>query len=531
MHFWSAVWLITLTNPNNFLFMRRIHLFLFLLCSLSSLAKVPFEQGHVVYIYEDYSLKIEGDKVFIIRKTYSDRDKICLSKCEKQLLPFSSRGAHMIGTHDTTGNLIANEQYYYKVYWGWDDKITTIPLFPTAMVTDHFGENCFKLQGRWYHVKVEEQQVVKTFLPGFPEHPSIIEESPKGCLLRDEQFVYWYDRETLTTEKLKELNVKNLRFHKLASEYSMLYDEDTFYAVRYWNGQFLEWKDITQDIRGLGLKKKFTEGTFIISQGESGYPEYLIDFKDERLWLWGNHQAMSEENLLLVPLSSTYIDKLDWVEKSGGYYKRVSDYLDGRPPLDLSPIKRPKDLYLVKYKDSYDVHLDLYHDGAQYYAYAKGFHPIQIEKRLVEALTAPEKYSNYHRNFDKRSVVQMALVRDTLVVYELTDWCDAAYLKREKRLPLRILKEIPLTAPLKDLSVCYATPNELLIGAEVIPHQADFETLTFIACIEKTDKKTKKTIYHCYFKDKNNTYEYSTDRKSLIPIKPFDEDEILSIKK
>ena len=511
--------------------MRRIHLFLFLLCSLSSLAKVPFEQGHVVYIYEDYSLKIEGDKVFIIRKTYSDRDKICLSKCEKQLLPFSSRGAHMIGTHDTTGNLIANEQYYYKVYWGWDDKITTVPLFPTAMVTDHFGENCFKLQGRWYHVRVEEQQVVKTFLPGFPEHPSVIEETPKGCLLRDEQFVYWYDRETLVTEKLKELNVKNLCFHKLASDYSMLYDEDTFYAVRYWNGQFLEWKDITQDIRGLGLKKKFTEGTFIISQGESGYPEYLIDFKDERLWLWGDPLAMRNEKLLLVPLSSTYIDKLDWVEKSGGYYKRVSDYLDGRPPLDLSPIKRPKDLYLVKYKDSYDVHLDLYHDGAQYYAYAEGFHPIQIEKRLVEALTAPEKYSNYHRNFDKRSVVQMALVRDTLVVYELTDWCDAAYLKREKRLPLRILKEIPLTAPLKDLSVCYATPNELLIGAEVIPHQADFETLSFIACIEKTDKKTKKTIYHCYFKDKNNTYEYSTDRKSLISIKPFDEDEILSIKK
>jgi len=111
----------------------------------------------------------------------------------------------MIGTHDTAGNLIANEQYYYKVYWGWDDKITTVPLFPTAMVTAHFGKDCFNLQGKWYHVEVNEQQVVKTPMPDFPEHPSIIEESPKGCLLRDEQFVYWYDRETLTTEKLKEL--------------------------------------------------------------------------------------------------------------------------------------------------------------------------------------------------------------------------------------------------------------------------------------------------------------------------------------
>lgn len=501
--------------------MKKIYLFLFFLCSLSSLAKVSLDLRHVVYIYEDYSLKIEGDKVFIIRKTYSDRDKICLSKCKKQLLPFSSRGAHIIGTHDTPGNLIANEQYYYKVYWGWDDKITTVPLFPTAMVTDHFGKDCFNLQGKWYHVEVNEQEVIKTPMPDFPEHPSIIEESPKGCLLRDEQFVYWYDRETLTTEKLKELNVKNLRFHKLASEYSMLYDEDTFYAVRYRNGQLLEWEDITQDIRGLGLKKKFTEGTLIISQEESGYPKYLMDFKDERLWLWGDPQAMWNEKLLLVPLSSTYIGKLDWVEKSGKYYRRVSDYLNWIPPLDLSPIKRPKDLYLIKYKDFYDVHLDLYHDGAQYYAYAESFHPIQIEKRLVEALTAPEKYSNYHRNFDKRRVVQMALVRDTLVVYELTDWCDAAYLKREKRLPLKILKEIPLTRPLKDLSVCYATPNELLIGAEVIPHQADFDSLTFLACMENMDKKTKKTIYFCYFKDKNNTYCYSTDQKGLRIIKHF----------
>ena len=230
---------------------------------------------------------------------------------------------------------------------------------------------------------------------------------------------------------------------------------------------------------------------------------------------------MWNEKLLLVPLSSTYIGKLDWVEKSGKYYKQVGDYLNWIPPLDLSPIKHPKDLYLVKYKDFYDVHLDLYHDGAQYYAYAEGFHPIQIEKRLVEALTAPEKYSNYHRNFDKRRVVQMALVRDTLVVYELTDWCDAAYLKREKRLPLKILKEIPLTGSLKDLGVCYATPSELLIGAEVIPHQADFDSLTFLACMENTDKKTKKTIYFCYFKDKNNTYCYSTDQKGLRIIKHF----------
>jgi len=34
--------------------MKKIHLFLFLLCSLSSLAKVSLDLRHVVYIYEDY---------------------------------------------------------------------------------------------------------------------------------------------------------------------------------------------------------------------------------------------------------------------------------------------------------------------------------------------------------------------------------------------------------------------------------------------------------------------------------------------
>ena len=34
--------------------MKKIHLFLFLLCSLSSLAKVALDLRHVVYIYEDY---------------------------------------------------------------------------------------------------------------------------------------------------------------------------------------------------------------------------------------------------------------------------------------------------------------------------------------------------------------------------------------------------------------------------------------------------------------------------------------------
>lgn len=34
--------------------MKKIYLFLFFLCSLSSFAKVSLDLKHVVYIYEDY---------------------------------------------------------------------------------------------------------------------------------------------------------------------------------------------------------------------------------------------------------------------------------------------------------------------------------------------------------------------------------------------------------------------------------------------------------------------------------------------
>lgn len=61
--------------------------------------------------------------------------------------------------------------------------------------------------------------------------------------------------------------------------------------------------------------------------------------------------------------------------------------------------------------------------------------------------------------------------------------------------------------------------------------QTDKNKIALLGCGVAYSLTSAKTVYHCYFKDKNNTYEYSTDRKSLIPIKQFDEDKILSIKK
>ena len=54
--------------------MRRIF---FLLVLLGSLAKSY--AGPVRIFYEDFSLKIEGEKVYLVKKYYSNRNKIAIT--------------------------------------------------------------------------------------------------------------------------------------------------------------------------------------------------------------------------------------------------------------------------------------------------------------------------------------------------------------------------------------------------------------------------------------------------------------------
>ena len=65
--------------------MKRIF---FLLVLLGSLAKSY--AGPIVTFYEDFSLKIEGEKVYLVKKYYSNRNKIAITSYEKYLLPFTA---------------------------------------------------------------------------------------------------------------------------------------------------------------------------------------------------------------------------------------------------------------------------------------------------------------------------------------------------------------------------------------------------------------------------------------------------------
>ena len=92
--------------------MKRIF---FLLVLLGSLAKSY--AGPIITFYEDFSLKTEGEKVYLIKKRYSNRNKIAITSYEKHLLPFDSKEAHIVTTDvgDENELIIANVNDYYFV--------------------------------------------------------------------------------------------------------------------------------------------------------------------------------------------------------------------------------------------------------------------------------------------------------------------------------------------------------------------------------------------------------------------------------
>ena len=92
--------------------MKRIF---FLLGLLGSLAKSY--AGPIRTFYEDFGLKIEGEKVYLIKKRYSNRNKIAITSYEKYLLPFDSKEAHIVMTDEEDKNelIIANANDYYFV--------------------------------------------------------------------------------------------------------------------------------------------------------------------------------------------------------------------------------------------------------------------------------------------------------------------------------------------------------------------------------------------------------------------------------
>jgi hypothetical protein len=110
-----------------------------------------------------------------------------------------------------------------------------------------------------------------------------------------------------------------------------------------------------------------------------------------------------------------------------------------------------------------------------------------------------------------------------LVIYKFTGLFSKNYLETHHTLPIEIVREIPLTSEVKDLKMCYATRDKLIIDNIIIDNIADFDTLTFVGAIY-----THEYGYKSYFKDKNSVYSYYEKSQEMIKEnynpKTFDEE-------
>lgn len=297
--------------------MKRIF---FLLVLLGTLAKSY--AGPIVNFYEDFSLKTEGKKVYLVKKYYSNGNKIAITSYEKYLLPFDSKEAHIVTTNveDENELIIANANDYYFVEYFRDytknmkQCVRAVKMFPTNSVTQTFRNNCFYVNGKWVRVAMEDGEL--TPMPDFPKHPTVIAELEHTTLLKDKNFVYEYDNRTYTLKKIEGLNAKTVQFQKTNSyDKNLLYDDNTFYVMDY-NGTDL--MEITKDLRARGCKRKFTEATFIRyrSEGEP-YEQYLLDFKDGNLW---SCDTYANYRFVQPIKNATYVKALEMVKTSEGYY-------------------------------------------------------------------------------------------------------------------------------------------------------------------------------------------------------------------
>jgi len=506
---------------NTYLKMKKN---LFLLVLLASLAKSY--AGPVRIFYEDFSLKIEGEKVYLVKKYYSNGNKIAITSYEKYLLPFDSKEAHIVMTdvEDKNELIIANANDYYFVeyfrdYTNLKQCVRAVKMFPTNSVTQTFRNNCFYVNGKWVRVAMKYGELITTPMPDFPQRPTVIAELEHTTLLKDKNFVYEYNNRTYTLKKIEGLNAKTVQFQKTNSyNKNLLYDDNTFYVVDYDGTDLIE---ITKDLRARGCKRKFTEATFIRyrSEGEL-FEQYLLDFRDGNLWSCDKYA----DDIFVLPVkNATYVKALEMVKTSEGYYISLGD---DDQPIDMSIVPNLNKLYKIKYAFHYlNQSYDLYTDGEQQYiCLSKKLYPLPIEKRVWEAFTSKQKYYYYEKTLeDDLSTTQIAVVDNQLVIYKITSLFSKNYLETYHTLPIEIVREIPLTSEVKDLKMCYAIRDKLIIDNIIIDNIADFDTLTFVGAIY-----TYEYGYKSYFKDKNSVYSYSRKvqkiTKENYDPKTFDEE-------
>ena len=121
-----------------------------------------------------------------------------------------------------------------------------------------------------------------------------------------------------------------------------------------------------------------------------------------------------------------------------------------------------------------------------------------------------KKYTNKGRESYQHQLKPFVLVDNEIRYYEIDN--------RRNVFKARLVRRVPLTSEIKDLQLCFASKDKLLIEDKVIENICDFDTMTFVGSVVDVINPSgdwAEVEYNYYFKDKNGVYLYHTNKEKL----------------
>ena len=185
-----------------------------------------------------------------------------------------------------------------------------------------------------------------------------------------------------------------------------------------------------------------------------------------------------------------------------------------------------KDINHLKYiKDK-----GYYYDGIDYYQ--MNYSPEKLTVIAVDSLSkAIMEDKNYKASYSYQHSLVPFVVRDHKIIRY----------QRDNRGNYSVIGELPVTSEIKDLKLCFATKDKLLIEDKIIDNSCDFETMSFVGstvdvispCDGGQGQIPIVIEYNYFFKDKNAVYQYHTGKDTLekLPYNPesFTEKSLLKL--
>ena len=183
-------------------------------------------------------------------------------------------------------------------------------------------------------------------------------------------------------------------------------------------------------------------------------------------------------------------------------YKRIAWK---QKAVDMSAVK---DITHLKYIEDKGY----YYDGIDYYRMY--YDPERLSVIAMDPLTkAIMQNKNYRAPYSyQHSLVPFVIWDHKIIRYQ-----------RDNSGNYTVIGQLPATSEIKDLKLCFATKDKLLIEEKVIENSCDFETMSFVGstvdvispCDGGQGQIPIVIEYNYFFKDKNAVYQYHTGKEKL----------------